>query len=617
MAVMNVYDKWYLGTPEQKSQEGLHRALLYNFLAPARSLIPELLPRMWKEVYSSDETVSQPSEAEVKQAFKSLGRHESYLTDANSNIKMVISSRPLPICIRAFSTCPGLRLQDLTRGDIRTYVRDKIHTHDYMILLCRSQPQVLEEIVKEMVEKSSGVFLWVVLACRSVQDGLDNFDSLSEIKARINELPPELEDLFRHILGKIEKRYRRQAAKYLRLLYCSRIDQSHQPLAALGLAIVAENDLKVGAFQPVKGLSQEERQLKCKMLDGKLRSRTLGLLELRPRWYTDISESDCECLCSPDLEVENHDPLVHSVVDFMHLTVFEFLRTPGVLNLEIFDPEDETFDAHQVLSYVSLNMLELSGPKYSIDSAVYFEETMSYLRQASTLGPQERLQILSGIVKQFDSLRRASDTISNERFHVGIFLAVETGMVDVVQNYVKLNHGLRGTTSALGFPLLYHATRRPVVSKLKRPPPLECKMISYLLEQGANPNEPFQLDAHSTTPWESWTWSLKCLRFRKPKLLTELEVTRLMVDSGAEIMRMSRLPHRFGNHSECLLNRVEDFFGEFITWDPNSSNEIRTRQSLLKLIDSIKSREGYNLDPNRRKEKDLGTPLKEDDQPPY
>jgi hypothetical protein len=52
-------------------------------------------------------------------------------------------------------------------------------------------PQATNEIVKELVEKASGVFLWVVLACRSVVEGLIAYDSTADIKARVDELPRE------------------------------------------------------------------------------------------------------------------------------------------------------------------------------------------------------------------------------------------------------------------------------------------------------------------------------------------------------------------------------------------------------------------------------------------
>ena len=60
----------YLGTEIQKSQEGLSRTLLFKILSSERPLIPELLPNMWADAYSSDENITAPSSAELRQAFE-------------------------------------------------------------------------------------------------------------------------------------------------------------------------------------------------------------------------------------------------------------------------------------------------------------------------------------------------------------------------------------------------------------------------------------------------------------------------------------------------------------------------------------------------------------------
>lgn len=43
---------WHLGTPEQKTKEGLFRSLLYTILDADPSLIPHILPEMWEDAYA-------------------------------------------------------------------------------------------------------------------------------------------------------------------------------------------------------------------------------------------------------------------------------------------------------------------------------------------------------------------------------------------------------------------------------------------------------------------------------------------------------------------------------------------------------------------------------------
>ncbi|KAK6063226.1 hypothetical protein SCUP515_12588 [Seiridium cupressi] len=57
---------------------------------------------------------------------------------ANKPIKAVVLSRPIPKCAMTFGQLPQLRLKDLNRPDIYTYVQDIIAQHSYMRKVSRS-----------------------------------------------------------------------------------------------------------------------------------------------------------------------------------------------------------------------------------------------------------------------------------------------------------------------------------------------------------------------------------------------------------------------------------------------------------------------------------------------
>lgn len=133
---------YHLGSEEQKSQEGLARALLFNVLDADHSQVQALLPKMWREVYGKERTtLDPPSPAEMQEAFAALGTVaeknmkkfcffidglDEYSGDYSDGIqflekistsnmvKLVVSSRPISLCVDAFSACPKLQLQDLT-----------------------------------------------------------------------------------------------------------------------------------------------------------------------------------------------------------------------------------------------------------------------------------------------------------------------------------------------------------------------------------------------------------------------------------------------------------------------------------------------------------------------
>lgn len=127
-----------LGISEQHSQHGLSRALLYQILQAEPSLIPKLFPGMWREAHKfQGTTIEPPSPGEVKNAYEIIGsgldtsRRFCFFIDGldeysgnpldgisfiknlvkTPNIKVVLSSRPIPTCVQFFSDKPRLKQQ--------------------------------------------------------------------------------------------------------------------------------------------------------------------------------------------------------------------------------------------------------------------------------------------------------------------------------------------------------------------------------------------------------------------------------------------------------------------------------------------------------------------------
>ncbi|KAM7201112.1 hypothetical protein V8F33_003524 [Rhypophila sp. PSN 637] len=230
---------WGLGSNEQKSHRGLYQSLLYHIIGRHPFLVPKLFPEMWREVYVKNERNLNdlaPTDADLKGAFTALptilaehgikiclfidglDEFEGNLRVAiqtmlelgqTPNIKVVVSSRPEPACVSAFSTLKKLQLQDLNRPDIREYVDSTD--------LRKDDDTGCARLLEELADRASGVFLWIILACRSLLDGFDSTDSLCELRERLEELPRELADMFKHMLNKVPTGYHEQTAKLLQL----------------------------------------------------------------------------------------------------------------------------------------------------------------------------------------------------------------------------------------------------------------------------------------------------------------------------------------------------------------------------------------------------------------
>jgi hypothetical protein len=246
---------WSAGTAIQKSQNGLLRALLFQILIRAPKLAPLVCPNHWND--DSPVSLYSWSLPDLFQAFENLaqmdqlpakfclfidgldeydGDHADIIRIINllaqsPYIKLCVSSRPWTVFVDAFDKIHWkLYLQDLTRNDIRLYIKDNLEEDPRFLELKRRETIASEHLVQQIIEKAQGVFLWVYLVVRSLLRGLTNSDDISDLEARLAELPGHLEAYFKHMLNTIEDVYQPQTARTFRIMACG---GSNLPLMAL------------------------------------------------------------------------------------------------------------------------------------------------------------------------------------------------------------------------------------------------------------------------------------------------------------------------------------------------------------------------------------------------
>ncbi|KAM5350282.1 hypothetical protein ACJ41O_006787 [Fusarium nematophilum] len=355
---------WFLGTSLQKSRLGLLRSLLFDILSARPELMPLVMPELCQKAsrlgQNEGKTLSEPTFAEVTRWFRRLsdvtansyricilidgldefqGDHRElvdFLLDICSNsssIKMIVSSRPISDCAQALSSYPNLRLQDLTQGDIRRFAKDlleeKIETLD--------GPE-WTSIIDEMVEKSSGVFLWVSLVSKSLLAGLEDGENLSDLRSRLSEPPPDIKDLYRHMLNNIPHEDRTQAAQIFMILLINQEgpngDPFFDPLTPLQVFCALEPWSKA-LESPIAPRNVSTRQVREAELEQRVRTSCLGLIEVRRT--------------SRASRFSILDSIDESRVKFIHKTAFEFLKDP-----EVFSTLESLVDSTSFNPYASL-----------------------------------------------------------------------------------------------------------------------------------------------------------------------------------------------------------------------------------------------------------------------
>ncbi|EGU73096.1 hypothetical protein FOXB_16392 [Fusarium oxysporum f. sp. conglutinans Fo5176] len=477
----------------------------------------------------------QPSTHEVYWISGKAGSGKSTLMN---HIKVLVSSRPIPACVAIYQNLPKLKLQDLTRKDIGAYVKDVIGGHPYMKRLLRRSPDGARSVINQLVDKSSGVFLWVVLACRSLLSGFEDCDRLPELQKRVDELPPELEDFFDLMLAKINQRYQYQGAYLLRLCYESQRASRSPGCPALAnmdtLALALVDDLDVSA-NSIAGLSWQDKIDLCTVLEGRLRSRCGGLLETQPAG-------------------NKNGQLVGGVVVFMHRTVFEYLSNESVweqdcLRTDPYGPAVATGLSMRDLYHMILHVAELDkeGKSQRIEAQVisalrsglfwtqrgdaigFFEQLPHFLSGLVACKYEPKDPVLSALAKACHEL---PGTATRNYLHAPLLLAADIG----AREYIIRNPEFRTLNGpsipTCGCPPLIFLEFRPSWFNLNtrsRPSP---QSVSVLLRSGANP----RLRENVFTPWLLWLQEPSGLT-RKDRtddeLLQAMDVAETMVKYDA------------------------------------------------------------------------------------
>jgi NACHT domain len=414
---------WNLGTPLQKSQTGMLRAILHKALSKHPELIPGTLPRIysnWEDSYVGD----QPSFNEMKRAFELFllkaskflkicifidgideldGDHRDLAqftrSLAGENVKLVVSSRPINASVYVFRDCPTLKLQDLTRHDMAQYIKGNLVLHQIMTQMAKHDPRAAEQIITEIEEKADGVFLWVRLVVRLLVDGLEAGDSVTDLQKKLRSLPQDLKDLYRRMLSKILPEYQVQASEILQLFHIWNIYTLYQPLSLITLAFAMQSPSE--AFRrTVAPIDLETYSWLCNTAEARIQSRCCGLLEAgRERGPANVI-----------LDWASGEINDGSVVRYLHRTVAEFLVSGDVWDETCRMTATSGFKPALNLSSACLSMIKSASPiTRASEIKTLLVNMTTFLRSATYL----KIQILCDYMNDIERSMTNNQNLPN------------------------------------------------------------------------------------------------------------------------------------------------------------------------------------------------------------
>lgn len=272
--------------------------------------------------------------------FKQLARKA---ISVGARLRICLSSRHYPQI--SIDNCPEVVVEDHNRSDILRFV--EIEAEDY---------RPIAEIKHDIMEKSSGVFLWVVLVINMLQkDGRGK--SAQQLRQKLKGIPPKLGDLFRALFHQKDdedaEMERDQAIRLIQIILFAiqpmTLDQihaamafgrTHQPSfrAWKDSAEYLDTDVKRKEFvvRVSRGLVEEGST------DAHFRDDEFDSIESQDG---DVSEDDQE-------ETEGHP-----TYQFIHETVRDFFRSDEGFQLLGMRPETVTWSGHLMLATCCVHYL--------------------------------------------------------------------------------------------------------------------------------------------------------------------------------------------------------------------------------------------------------------------
>ncbi|SPJ91037.1 related to small s protein [Fusarium torulosum] len=341
---------WKIGVSEQNSIKGLLYSLLYQRLQSNQQLIHDTLDH-FRHLLSHTEyhDWSLKDLDSVLHYVSNLdARHTCIFIDGIDEIrnqdgfskllqsiekilslpktKLCISTRPEPQVVRwlHMKKASGILLEDLTKPDMRLFVREKLQSLPSSHIISTETSRTLSMI---LADKAQGVFLWLYLATQSLIAGIENDDSDDLLVARMYELPRELEDLYTDMWQRFNENnsvYREIAARYFyyalqqwRIFYGTSKNNGNGHVGGLDgptlfqVACAEDMETQEILLSDSGTIDSEETQRLCDRAKASINIRCAGLLQVKS-WEFSKDKSD----------IRN---AVFSKVVFIHRTAYDFL----------------------------------------------------------------------------------------------------------------------------------------------------------------------------------------------------------------------------------------------------------------------------------------------------
>ncbi|KAK0721162.1 hypothetical protein B0H67DRAFT_644313 [Lasiosphaeris hirsuta] len=402
---------WAAGIYLQRSIRGILLALVQQFLSAQQQILDAFLDQLPMTFYKDSQSDWLREELEkvvftwfaksdrpvfiFLDGLDEIGDFDNNMIDTPTNllrlvnklatidnVKLCVSSRLEPEFKRQLDSMPTLRLQDVTRLDMKVYAEANLLRPDLGPDLLGSY----HDLIDALCDKADGVFLWLALATRSLSRGITNGDKVAELKLRLEGLPAGLNSLYQEMWFRMnddQRLYREEAARYFNMVRDWSEFAVGYSLIEVFHVMLASNPSKASAIlEDYTAFSPEKVEADCQTTSRRIVTRTAGLLEIG---------SDGR------------------LVGFVHRSAVEFLEnTPEGQKILAYDktpPGDRTLNLMK--AFLAGVCLQVSGHRqtkaYSAISEYFVMGAIHQLWTSAKLLDHEGLGLMMACKKLYDT----------------------------------------------------------------------------------------------------------------------------------------------------------------------------------------------------------------------
>jgi NACHT domain len=247
------------------------------------------------------------------------------LLNDTKQVKVCTSSRREQLFLQEFKHSPQLRLQEFNHQDISNTASSKLRPA--LSQLFPYENDRISSLLWDVCTRAQGVFLWLDLMIKDILRGARNGDTLQELAERLQSTPDTIEELYKHMLKRLDKHYLSDAAKYFGFMLTSVFWDKRSTLLHF---VCAEYPLRQRVLDnDLTYFESAEFSDICHNLEIRILTRCAGLVEM--------SEHQTHILydvawLQDDLDIsaqqgENSIGRHAREVTFIHRTAMEFLES--------------------------------------------------------------------------------------------------------------------------------------------------------------------------------------------------------------------------------------------------------------------------------------------------